>query len=274
MQEMGQKNQLGQFSTELWDYYAKHRRDFPWRQTRDPYGILLSEIMLQQTQVERVVGYYEKFLARWPTVQDLAAADTTELLQAWQGLGYNRRALYLRQAAQAIVANHDSIVPPALAELTALPGVGPNTAGAVLAYAFNQPVIFIETNIRKTFIHFFFTDQEKVSDDLIRNLIEQTIDRQNPREWYWAVVDYGHHLGRKRIVRNERSQHYSKQSKFEGSNRQLRAALLKQLLGQPQSLAQLVQQTGADPKLVNKNIESLVGEGFLQKIGRKLVIKP
>lgn len=274
MQDMHNADQLPEFRAQLWDYYAKHRRDFPWRQTHDPYRVLLSEIMLQQTQVERVVGYYEKFLARWPTVQDLATAETTELLAAWQGLGYNRRALYLRSAAQAIVTNHRSIVPLTTQELTTLPGVGPNTAGAVLAYAFNQPVIFIETNIRKTFIHFFFADQKKVNDDAIRELVKRTIDQQNPREWYWAVVDYGHHLGRKRIVRNERSQHYTKQSKFEGSNRQLRAALLKQLLGQPQSLAQLVRQTGADPKLVNKNIESLVSEGFLQKIGRKLAIKP
>lgn len=226
---------VAQFLDVLWYYYDAHgRRDLPWRQARngrlDPYHILVSELMLQQTQVGRVVPKYQQFLAQFPKVEALAAASLSDVLIAWQGLGYNRRAKYLWQAAQVIVRAHGRQFPDTLEGLVVLPGVGKNTAGAILAYAFNRPTIFVETNIRTVYIHHFFADHaELVHDKDILQLLERTLDRTQPRNFYWALMDYGTYL--KQTVGNvgARSKSYVRQSPFAGSRRQVRGQVLRLL---------------------------------------------
>jgi len=208
----------------IWDHFRTEGRDLPWRRTADPYRVLVSEIMLQQTQVARVVPKYTEFVKRFPTFRALAKAPVRAVLSLWQGLGYNRRALMLQRCAQAIVA--DAPGP--------LPGVGPYTAGAVLAFAFNKPAVIIETNIRRVYLHHYFPGRRDISDRQLLPIIERTLDQKRPRQWYWALMDYGAYLATQIENPNRRSRHYSKQSTFEGSNRQLRGRVLRALLaGKP-----------------------------------------
>jgi A/G-specific adenine glycosylase len=231
-------------------YYHEHgRHDLPWRLpegdgTFDPYKILVSEIMLQQTQVPRVIPKYTAFLAQFPTTSSIATASLGMVLKAWQGLGYNRRAKFLWQAAQMIEQEYGGALPHGQAALERLPGVGKNTAGAIRAYAFNEPAVFIETNIRTAYIHYFFKDQLQVTDTLIRQLVESTLDRQQSRIWYWALMDYGSYL--KSTVGNVSrvSKSYAKQSRFQGSVRQLRGRVLKLLAGGQVGKADLLLQLG------------------------------
>ena len=181
--------------------------------------------MLQQTQVERVVPFYTAFIKKFPTVRALARAPLAEVLRVWQGLGYNRRAKYLHEAAK-IVARGGSAGQK-------LPGVGAYTAAAVAAFAHDQPTVFIETNIRTVFLYFCFARQRgKVADNKILPLVAEALrqSRMSPREFYWMLMDYGAYLKRQGIKLNARSAHYAKQSKFEGSARQARAARLRRLL--------------------------------------------
>jgi A/G-specific adenine glycosylase len=227
-------------------------RDFPWRRTRDPYKILMSEIMLQQTQVGRVVPFYTRFVRQFPTPQALARAPLSKVLQAWQGLGYNRRAQYLKRSAKILSETKllEKTVWPARpprrgrretgdprtfsqgAFVQHLPGIGPYTAAAVRAFAFNEPAVFIETNIRTVFLYYFFPTKKQVSDKEILPFVEQAFKKSKlpPREFYWRLMDYGAELKRQGIRLNNRSKHYAKQSKFEGSRRQKRAARLRTLL--------------------------------------------
>ncbi len=232
-----------EFLETLWEQYRLHGRpDLPWRQPKqsggfDPYQIMVSELMLQQTQVARVIPKYQAFLEQFPEVTDLAKASLGEVLRAWQGLGYNRRAKFLWQAAQAI-APLDRY-PQTLPELVKLPGIGPNTAGAILAYSFSLPLIFIETNIRTVYLHHFFEGQMEVSDADILLLVEQTIDTENAREFYWALMDYGSQLKLDVGNLNKASKHYAKQSQFHGSRRQIRGRVIRLLSEGPQTARQL-----------------------------------
>ncbi|HUZ92872.1 MAG TPA: A/G-specific adenine glycosylase [Candidatus Paceibacterota bacterium] len=222
------------FKRTVWSYYGAHKRDFPWRRTRDPYRILVSEFMLQQTQTYRVEPKYLWFLERFPSFRALAKAPLREVLRAWSGLGYNRRAVALKRTAEIVVRDYGGKLPKDIGLLDALPGIGPGTAGAIRAFAFNLPSVFIETNIRRAFIHFFFPKRGKIGDDEILDLIEETLDAKRPREWYWALMDYGAMLGRlEKENPNRKSAHYKKQSKFEGSTRQLRGAVLRAHLANP-----------------------------------------
>lgn len=236
--------QTTEFRDIVWDYYAKHGRDLLWRQPEangsfDPYKILVSEIMLQQTQVTRVTQKYVEFLNAFPSVSHLASASLGDVLRLWSGLGYNRRAKFLWQAANKLVSEYGGQFPSSQKELVGLPGVGVNTAGAICAYAFNQPVVFIETNVRTAYIHHFFADRHDVHDKELVPLIKQTVDKENPREWYWALMDYGSFL--KTTVGNvsRSSKHYTKQSTFEGSKRQIRGQVLKLLSSGQLSQAEL-----------------------------------
>jgi A/G-specific adenine glycosylase len=221
-----------QFQKIIWTRYKQNKREFPWRNTRDPYRILVSEIMLQQTQTDRVVPKYKAFLKLFPTFKVLARASTTDVLIAWQGLGYNRRALNLKRAAEKVVSDFKNKLPSTLPELISLPGIGHYTAGALLAFAFDLPSPFIETNIRTVYLHFFFNDKVKVHDKEILKMVENTLPQKNIRDWYYALMDYGVLLkkenGRKNI--NQRSVHYKKQSTFKGSHREMRSKVLKLLL--------------------------------------------
>jgi A/G-specific adenine glycosylase len=180
------------FLESLWSYYAASGRTMlPWRLPEadgsfEPYKIMVSELMLQQTQVPRVVPKYQAFLERFPSVDALAAAELGEVLRAWQGLGYNRRAKFLWQAAQVVRTQRS--FPDTAEGLVKLPGIGRNTAGAILAYAYNQPVVFVETNVRTVYIHHFFADRTDIHDTEIAALVAQTLDREQPRDFFWALM--------------------------------------------------------------------------------------
>lgn len=257
--------QKANFLEVLWRHYDRAGRDgLPWRTaepdgTFDPYKVLVSELMLQQTQVQRVVPKYTAFLERFPTAQSLAAADLGDVLTAWQGLGYNRRAKYLWQAARVIMERGD--FPATLEGLVLLPGVGLNTAGAVLAYAYNEPVVFVETNIRTVYIHHFFSDIEAVDDRHIRALLDQTLDRERPREFYWALMDYGSWL-KTQVRNNPQSKHYAKQPVFNGSRRQVRGQVIRELSTQGCTLEQL-QQIVQDERLQSVLLD-LEREGMIR----------
>jgi len=245
-------------------HYREHgRHDLPWRHTEDPYGILVSEVMLQQTQAERVRGYFPAFLARFPEPRALAGAPVADVLAAWQGLGYNRRALALQKAAVVIVERHGGTVPQGREDLLALPGVGPYTAGAVRAFAWNLPGILVETNVRTAHIHHFFPDAERVGERELAELIGASLPPRDPRAWYWALMDYGAHLKRTVGNANRASASYARQERFEGSDRQLRGRVLRVLLEGPADEAGLRERLGGDPRLA-RVLAALTGEGFVR----------
>jgi len=264
---------ISTFRKKIHAYYGAHGRDLPWRRTRNPYRILVSEIMLQQTQVERVIEKYKEFLAAFPDFPSIAKAPLAKLLRIWSGMGYNRRALSLKSLAQKVLEEHQGRLPPDQEKLLALPGIGKYTAGAVTAFAFNKPVVFMDTNIRRVYIHEFFHDREDIHDDEIMPLLEQTMDAGNPRKWYNALMDYGTMLKREQVNPNRRSTHYTKQSPFENSNRQVRGSILKLLVKEaPLTRAQIVSKTGMDPERIKKNLVLLAKEEFIKKNRRTYFI--
>jgi len=212
-------------------YYAANKRDMPWRATPSPYYVMVSELMLQQTQVTRVIPKFMAFIVRFPDIQNLAQASLADVIAMWNGLGYNRRAKYLWEAAKKVTDDFDGKIPSTTTELISLPGVGPNTAGAIMAYAYNQPVIFIETNIRTVIIHHFFAGSDhKVTDAEIATVLQQIMPITNTREWYWALMDYGAYVKATAGGQLNRVHGYKKQSKFKGSRRQIRGKILTLLI--------------------------------------------
>ena len=219
------------------DYYKKQgRHDLPWRNLprgeqglMDPYLVLVSEVMLQQTQVHRVIPYYGAFIKKYPTVTSLAKAKLINVLQLWSGLGYNRRGKFLWEAAKTIQKKYADVFPREYADLRTLPGVGDYTAKAVRVFAYNESEELIETNVRTVFFHHFFKEptSTKLSDRSILRLLEEAAEGQDPRAWHAALMDYGAHLKQSGIRVNKKSAHYIKQKKFEGSSRQVRGAILK-----------------------------------------------
>ena len=258
-------DEIAAFREVVLGYYQDHGRDLPWRRTADPYAALVSEVMLQQTQVPRVIPKYEAFIARFPTVNALAAAPLADVLALWSGLGYNRRAKSLKAAAEVIVGKHDGCVPNTVEGLTSLPGVGYATAAQILAFAFGVGVPFLETNVRSVILHHFFADAEQVPDAALLPLVEATLDRQDPRTWYWALMDYGTYLKRALPNPSRRSAHHARQARFEGSNRQLRGWLLRELTARPgQSADVLATAAPSFPgDMVAAALAALTAEGFL-----------
>lgn len=249
--------------------YARHRanpRSFPWRETNDPYRILVSEMMLQQTQVERVRVKYDEFLGAFPDFRSLAEATLRDVLSVWQGLGYNRRALYLHRIARIVVESFGSALPTDPKVLESLPGIGHTTAREIAAFTFRIPVAFIETNIRRVFIHLFFRGRERVSDRDILPLVEATLDAENPREWFYALMDYGVMLKKTSPNPNVRSAHYYRQSPFHGSTRQVRGMILRLLTSEPGLAAQeIAKRIGKDEESTAKTLRELANEGFLME---------
>ncbi len=256
-----------EFRTLVWRQYRAHgRHNLPWRHTRDLYRILVSEVMLQQTQVERVLPFYTRFIKRFPTARKLAQASLSEVLKSWQGLGYNRRAKMLHAAAKEIWM-HKSLT---VTELEALPGVGPYTARAVSAFAYNADVIFIETNIRTAVIHHFFPNKKEVPDKLIARTLAQVFPKGRAREWYSALMDYGARLKRSGVSHNARSRQYTKQSKFAGSLREARGAILRELIRGTASSSHLGKLFGPTRRAqVHTALEALMREGLVEKEGRE-----
>ena len=259
-------NTITQFRDVVWGYYHDHGRSMAWRDNPSPYAVVVSEFMLQQTQVSRVTEKFELFMRLWPDWAALAGAPQAEVVAAWKGLGYNRRALWLQGVAQRVVDEYSGHLPNDRTTLESFRGIGPNTAGAIMAYAFNAPIVFIETNIRRVFIHHFMGDGEEIHDNELLPLIEESLDREHPREWYWALMDYGSYLASRVVNLNRRSRHYTVQSKFEGSRRQLRGKVLEALLQADQSLSELSAQIPTfDIADITSVLVELEAEGFLRQ---------
>lgn len=269
-------------------------RDLPWRRTYDPYAIWISEVMLQQTQVSRVDGRWQRWLERFPTVDALAAAAPSDVLEEWQGLGYNRRALSVHRAAQAI-SEAGGIFPQDSKELVKLPGIGPATAAGIRAFAFNLHGVYLETNVRTVFLHELYPQAEGVPDSELVPLVELTCPASvtnaadtavetaetelTPRSWYYALLDYGAYLKKTIPNPSRRSKSHVKQSRFEGSHRQKRAELLRVLLAHKdeggaefetlhQELCQIEVNAGRetlDEQVTLGLLEELAKEGFCQK---------
>lgn len=268
---------IKKFQTVILDWYRKNRRDLPWRRTQDPYKILVSEIMLQQTQVTRVIPKYEEFLRSFPTLESLAKAPDKKLMAVWSGLGYWRRAKYLKETARLLVKRvraadlRRRVGPrhvtrggvkrdekPQLErfftreprELEKLPGIGPYTARALACFAFGSKEAFLDTNIRRVYLHFFFPSTlrqpadrsgqvpQRISDKEILPIAQKAIDKlpksTSAREWHYALFDYGAIVLKDKSV-NKRSRHYHKQSKFEGSFRSFRTKAVRFILANPQN---------------------------------------
>ncbi|MEK7086613.1 MAG: A/G-specific adenine glycosylase [Patescibacteria group bacterium] len=263
------------FRRTVWAHYKKHgRHDLPWRppqlklrrdKTLDVYRVLVSEIMLQQTQVDRVVLFYTNFIKQFPTAKKLAAALLSNVLKEWQGLGYNRRAKMLHSAAKQLAAIPKSPYRTNMVcELEKLSGVGPYTARAVAAFAYNQDVIVIETNIRTVIIHHFFPHKKKVSDAEIEKVLTQVLPKGRAREWYSALMDYGAHLKRSGISHNAKSKGYAKQSKFAGSLREARGAILREYTKGVTSHTHLINLFGPLRKVQMKAaLKALLKEGLV-----------
>ncbi|MEX0935019.1 MAG: A/G-specific adenine glycosylase [Candidatus Paceibacterota bacterium] len=258
--------QIDEFHNLIWDFYRSNKRSLPWRETKDSYKILVSEVMLQQTQVDRVIPKYLSWIETFSDTTKLASASLKEVLNEWKGLGYNRRGLYLKQAAEKIVSEYDGAFPQDERSLRSLPGVGPYTAGAIQAFAWNKPVIFIETNIRTVFIHHFFSKKEKVHDKDILEYIEKTLPKKRAREWYWALMDYGAHLKQTLPNPSRRSKHHVIQEGFKGSNREVRSRILSFVLENgPVKREGILQQIQSRKWSVEDNIDTLTNEGLIKK---------
>ena len=251
------------FQSIIYHYYQNHGRNFPWRKTNNPYHILVSEIMLQQTQTNRSIDKYLQFIQSFPDFHTLAKAPLQNILKQWHGLGYNRRAVYLKQLSENVSNNNQGTLPNDKNELQNLPGIGPYTAAAICAFAFNQPVVFIETNIRTVMLFFFFQGKPKVKDSEILDIIKKTLDVSNPREWYYALMDYGAMLKKKFKHINRQSAHYQKQSPFQGSNRQIRGKIIKTLLTHtelsPSELSKLI-------KVESNKLERIINQLEKEKL--------
>lgn len=258
--------EIGEFQRLLRQQGEELYRDMPWRQDTRPYYVLVSELMLQQTQVDRVVPKFEAFIAAFPSERELAAASLAEVLKLWQGLGYNRRAKFLHEAAKTVV-NIGSF-PADEQGLVSLPGVGKNTAGAILAYAYNQPSLYIETNVRAVYIYHFFADHDQVDDKDILSVLAQTIDHDHPREFYWALMDYGSWL-KKQGVLPSRSKHYKKQAPLKGSVREVRGEILRELAKNDATLERLKNTVTFDERF-EPALTGLLKDGLVMQSGNRL----
>jgi A/G-specific adenine glycosylase len=252
------------FQAIIWQFYADHKRFFAWRHVDDAYKVLISEVMLQQTQTHRVMSKYEQFITVFPDFYSLANANLPELLACWQGLGYNRRALYVQKIAQMVLRDFNGRLPADPAVLQTFPGLGAATAASVCVFSYDMPLPFIETNIRTVFIHEFFQGQSGIHDRQLMPLIQATLDHSAPRDWFYALMDYGVMLKRLYPNPSRKSVHHHKQSKFEGSDRQVRGAVLRLLLQQKQvALENVPAVLGEDAVRVHKILEQLQKDGFV-----------
>lgn len=254
-----------EFQDVLWQYYQDHGRDLPWRIPQadgsfDPYHILVSEIMLQQTQVERVIPKYNTFISKLPSIHILAKAKLGTVLTHWSGLGYNRRAKFLHESAKKI--HGLGSFPSTIESLTGLPGIGVNTAGAILVYSYNKPEIFIETNIRTVIIHHYFPDKQEVSDTEIRTILQDVINHENPRGFYWAMMDYGTYLKKQGISTARKSKHYTKQPTFQGSERQLRGNIIRKL----------TEKDSYKISILIRELNDIRSEGVLEQLGNEQLV--
>jgi A/G-specific adenine glycosylase len=265
------------FQQKIFNFYQNNKRNFVWRENITPYRIFISEVMLQQTQTARVVPKFENWMQKFSNFQTLANASQHQVLSAWQGLGYNRRGLALHASAKKIIQDFSGQLPSDPKILQTLPGIGPNTAGSICAFAFNLPVVFIETNIRTVFLHEFFSGQENISDQQLLPFIAQSVDHQNPRDWYYGLMDYGVYLKKELKASNKNSKHYTRQSKFIGSRRQVRGAIIRILtklhtVSSDELFELVVQELPNNQHDISKIIDQLLVEKLLKKDKNQLIL--
>jgi len=266
--------EINKFKKEIWNYYRVHKRVLPWRNITDPYKIFVSEMMLQQTQVARVSKKYPVFIKTFPTFQSLAKARLSDVLKEWQGMGYNRRARFLHETAKIIVNNYSGVLPSNVTELKKLPGIGAGTAGSLIVFTYNIPVPFIETNIRRVILHHFFKGKNGVSDERVLEIVKKTMDKKRPREWYYALMDYGSMLPKKeRENANTRSAMYIKQKPFRGSDREIRGNIVSFLIAHPSGTVRMIAKKY---KKEEKRVQFILGilekEGLIKKMGQTYTI--
>lgn len=267
------KKIIQEFNKIIISYYNQSGRKFPFREFITPYNVLVSELMLQQTQTRRVSEKFLKFIKEFPDFQALSNAPLEKILKAWQGLGYNRRAIALKKIAEKIINEYDGKLPESIEILKTFPQIGHNTASSILTFAFNKPTIFIETNIRCVYFYFFFPNKRNVDDNQILPLLEKTIDKENPRKWYYALMDYGVMLKKKFPDLNKRSAHYRKQSLFKGSNRELRGRILKILLKEKAIYeTALLEKLKISLNKLENNLKQLEKEGFIIREDQRILI--
>ncbi len=258
---------IAAFRRKIWRFYARHRRRLPFRETDDPYKIVVAEFMLQQTQVERVVPKYTAWLDRWPTWAALAGANRRELLAAWSGLGYNRRAVYLGRLANDIIERFDGRLPDDPDILQTLPGIGPYTAHAVLIFAFNRPLVTIDTNIRRVLIHEFDLPAD-VSKDELHHLARQLLPRGRSRDWHNALMDYSRVALPGRLAT---APPVNKQKPFHGSRRQIRGEIIRRLTRSSRiAIDRLARDMKRSVRDVADAAESLRQEGLV-RIGKRFI---
>lgn len=255
-----------EFQELIWQKGRELYREMPWRQDTRAYYVLVSELMLQQTQVDRVIPKFEAFIAIFPDEAHLADASLAEVIILWQGLGYNRRAKFLHEAAKKIVTDFNGVFPSTKEELLTLPGVGLNTAGAILNYAFNMPMPFVETNVRTVYFHHFFIDGEPVHDSQLLELVAETLDQNHPREFYWALMDYGSWLKKQKVGRIQQSMHYKKQSALTGSVREVRGQIVRVLSAGDLTHDQLTTMVSFDERFESA-LAGLMSDGLVSQRG-------
>jgi A/G-specific adenine glycosylase len=229
--------------------------------------------MLQQTQVERVLVKYPLFLNNFPTFSALSHASLKNVLEVWQGLGYNKRAIALKRIGQTVESQFMGTLPSDYSALIGLPGVGHTTACAIRTFAFDIPSVFIETNIRTVYIHTFCAEKQDVKDDSLYPLVECTLDRTNPRNWYYALMDYGSMLKRQHTNPSRKSVQHKKQVPFKGSNRQLRGKMISLIMVHSGiTETDLTRRLNSDPETISRNLQKLQAEGFLKRDQSKIFI--
>jgi len=254
------------FRNIIYSHFKKYGRKFPFRENITPYNVLVSEIMLQQTQTGAVSEKFLKFITLFPDFNTLNQAPLDDVIKAWHGLGYNRRAIALKKIAEKVIKDYNGELPVFLNILEDLPQIGHNTASSIISFAFNKPTVFIETNIRRVFIYFFFPNKKNVKDKEILPLIENVLDKENPRKWYYALMDYGVMLKKTHPELNKRSAHYKKQAAFKGSNREIRGNILKLLLDRGEILERdLIEKFKIESERLNKILNQLTKEGFITR---------
>jgi A/G-specific adenine glycosylase len=268
------------FREKIFSWWEWNKRDLPWRKTRDPYRVWISEVMLQQTQVDRVVPKYEAFLYFFPDVWTLSQAPLSKVIRAWHGLGYNRRALHIRNAARVIVRDYRGDLPADEQLLMILPGVGRYTARAILVFAHGVRTSLVDTNIRSIITHFFFRDVPQ-KPAVIEKTAEMLLPDEKVWEWHQALMDYGAlEMKKTRLRRQVKGKRKTKERQvpFRESNRFFRGRIIDRLRDRSAQesalIGDLISRYGKTDGYYRTLLRDLAKEGLIAKSSRGIVSLP
>ena len=268
MKQILQDEKIAKFQEKVMKWWAKNKRHLPWRESPTPYNVMVSEVMLQQTQVNRVVSKYEEFLEEFPDFEALANANQKHLLKVWSGLGYNRRALWLKDAALSVVSLGE--FPRNASELRKLKGIGPYTSKSILIFAFNEDIAAVDTNIRRVLISTGFA-REDMSLQELQGIADRILLKGRSSDWHNALMDYG---AMELTASSTGIAPLTTQTCFEGSTRQLRGALVRILAHSERlSFSQMMQHPDleeCDREVLEDVLESLVQEEILERAAQNV----